>query len=101
MTSEIQEAIALQPNNKIKLLYGVRTTDDGKQYQAVCTREQMMLSNSAGANAIARLERDLTNAKNNGSFSNIDYRVQELQEYSVESTNLSTPTESVSAMPWD
>ena len=99
--SEIQEAIALQPNNKIKLLYGVRTTDDGKQYQAVCTREQMMLSNSAGANAIARLERDLTNAKNNGSFSNIDYRVQELQEYSVESTNLSTPTESVSAMPWD
>ena len=86
--TELQEAIALQPNNKIKLLYGVRTNDEGKQYQAVCTREQMMLNNGAGANAITKLANDLANAKNNGSFQNIDYRVQELQEFDVQPTNL-------------
>ena len=32
---ELKEALALQPNNKVKLLYGIRTTDEGKQYQAV------------------------------------------------------------------
>lgn len=106
--SEIKEAIALQPNNKIKLLYGVRTNDEGKQYQAVCTKEQMMLNNGAGSNSITKLANDLANAKNNGSFSNIDYRVQELQEYDVQPTNLeSAPSsakgseDSSNDMPWD
>jgi PHP family Zn ribbon phosphoesterase len=104
--SEIQEALNYQPNNQIKLLYGVKTTD-GKQYQQVCTREQMMLNNAAGSNAITKLANDLANAKNNGSFSNIDYRVQELQEYDVQPTNLeAAPSakgseDSAGDMPWD
>ena len=107
--SELKEAIALQPNNKIKLLFGVRTNDEGKQYQAVCTREQLMLNNAAGSNSITRLANDLANAKNNGSFSNVDYRVQELQEYDVQPTNLEQPATGnkgsedtgSDAMPWD
>lgn len=105
--SEIKDAIKLQPNNKIKLLYGVRTNDEGKQYQAVCTREQMMLNNAAGSNSVAKLAKDLANAKNNGSFSNVDYRVQELQEYDVQPTNLEAAPaakgseSSSSDMPWD
>lgn len=103
--SEISDAIALQPNNKIKLLYGVRTNEEGKQYQAVCTREQLMLNNGAGSNSIAKLEKDLANAKANGSFQNVEYRVQELQEYDVQPTNLETPvnsnTENSEKMPWD
>ena len=105
--SEIRDAIKLQPNNKIKLLYGVRTNDEGKQYQAVCTREQMMLNNAAGSNSVAKLAKDLANAKNNGSFSNVDYRVQELQEYDVQPTNLEAAPaakgseSSSSDMPWD
>ena len=104
--SEIRDAIKLQPNNKIKLLYGVKTTD-GKQYQQVCTREQMMLNNAAGSNAITKLANDLAKAKDNGSFSNIDYRVQELQEYDVQPTNLeAAPSakgseDSAGDMPWD
>lgn len=85
--SELKEAISLQPNNKIKLLYGVRT-NEGKQYQAVCTRGELILPNNAGSSAIARLEKDLTNAKQNGSFSTTEFRVQELQEYTVQPTNL-------------
>ena len=100
--SEIKEAIALQPNNKIKLLWGVRTNDEGKQYQTVCTHEGLTLSNASGVRGITKLERDLANAKNNGAFSNIEYKVQELQEYTVEATNLETSAPaSSSEMPWD
>ena len=97
---ELKEAIALQPNNKVKLLYGVRTTDEGKQYQAVCTRGELILPNAAGANAVTKLEKDLVNAKQNGAYQNIDYRVCELQEWTVEPTNLEKPAAS-GDMPFD
>lgn len=105
--SEIKEAIALQPNNKVKLLYGVRTTDEGKQYQAIATRNGMILSNSAGSKALARLEKDLANAKDNGSYASTEFTVQELTEYNVQATNLNAaPVETGTAsgsgdMPWD
>ena len=98
---ELKEAIALQPNNKVKLLYGVRTTDEGKQYQAVCTRGELVLSNAANANALTRLEKDLVNAKQNGAYQNTDYRVCELQEWSVEPTNLDKPASDTGDMPFD
>lgn len=109
--SEVKDAIALQPNNKVKLLYGVRTTNEGKQYQTIATRSGMVLYNSAGSKALGKLEKDLVNAKNNGSYASTDFRVQELSEYSVEPTNFSSaPTTttgdqgsevSMGDMPWD
>ena len=109
---ELKEALKLQPNNKVKLLYGVRTNDEGKQYQAVCTRGELVLYNNANASALTRLERDLTNAKQNGAFQNVDYKVCELQEWTVEPTNLEQPAKSddpfgdlapasAGDMPWD
>lgn len=103
--SEVKEAIALQPNNKVKLLYGVRTTDEGKQYQSVATRNGMVLHNSAGSKALERLEKDLARAKENGSFATTEFEVKELSEYTVNATNLETaPTKSTGStgdMPWD
>ena len=99
--SELKEAIKLQPNNKVKLLYGVRTTDDGKQRQTVCTRGELILPNAANANAFTRLERDLVNAKQNGAFQNTDYRVCELQEWTVEPTNLESPAGNASGLPFE
>lgn len=101
--SEIKEAIALQPNNKVKLLYGVRTAEDGKQYQVVATRNNMILPNYAGSNAYIKLEKELSNMKNNGAYPSTEFKVQELSEYKVEATDLSSPsTESTSGdMPWD
>ena len=105
--SEIKEALALQPNNKVKLLYGVRTADDGKQYQAVITRHGFVLPNYAGSRAFERLEKELARAKENGSFASTELKVQELAEYNVTPTDLSnvpveTGTESGSGdMPWD
>jgi hypothetical protein len=106
--SEVKDAIKLQPNNKVKLLYGVRTNDDGRQFQAIATRNNFVLRNSAGSNAIARLEKELFNAKQAGSYASTEFKVQELAEYNVEPTDLSQPANSGTApqgsedaMPWD
>ena len=103
--SELKEALALQPNNKVKLLYGVRTNpDDNKQYQAVASREEFILHNNAGAKAFEKLEKNLAAAKNSGSYPTTEFKVQELQEYSVEPTNLETPAASSDDpfdMPWN
>lgn len=89
--SELKEAIALQPNNQVKLLYGVRTTDDGKQYQAVASRDDLILPNNSGAKGLERLERNLANVKAAGSYANTEFRVGELEEYKVTPTNLASP----------
>ena len=105
---ELKETLALQPNNKVKLLYGVRTTDNGKQYQTVASRNDLILPNNAGSNAVAKLASRLAEMKANDSYANTDFRVQELQEFDVQPPNLDKPahqdsedTSSNSAMPWD
>lgn len=99
--SELREALALQPKNKIKLLYGIRTTENG-QYQAVCTRNGMTLKNNASSKGLARLERQVASM----TSTTTEYKVCPLQEYVPEATNLNAPVESASAdtssdMPWD
>lgn len=106
--SELKEALAIQPNNKVKLLYGVRTTDEGKLYQTVASKGELILRNSANASALTKLEKDLANAKQNGAYATTEFKVQELQEYVVTPTNLvDTSAGNVAAapsdseMPWD
>lgn len=102
--TELEEALAMQPNNKIKLLYGVRTTEDNKQYQTICLKYGFFLRNNAGTKAVAKLEKDLADSKNAGAFSNVEYKVQELQEYVVQPTQFKEipATEDVSSdLPWD
>ena len=105
---EIKEAIALQPNNKIKLLYGIRTTEEGKQYQQICTRDKFILRSNANETAIIKMDAVLKDAYNRGSFSNVEYKVQKLQEYDVQPTNLEAASETKGSedlssgnMPWD
>lgn len=104
--SEIKEAIALQPNNKVKLLYGIRTTDEGKQYQTVATRYGLIMPNKAGSKALEKVEKELDNIRDNGGYANIEFTVQELAEFTVKPTNLNTPANSGGAgsedvMPWE
>ena len=72
----------------------------------------MVLLNSAGSKALDRLEKELANAKDNGSYASTDFRVQPLAEYSVEPTDLSaapavptggqgSETSMGSEMPWN
>ena len=80
---EIQDAIALQPNNKVKVLFGIRTTDDGKEYQDVYTRT--VLRNSS--TNIAAIQKEIEDSKNSGGLANRTYEFCDLKEYKV------TPTE--------
>ena len=102
--SEIENKKKIKPL-AVTLLYGIRTNNEGKQYQTVCTGYDTVLYKNPNAKAIAKLESDIVRAKQSGLYSNIDYRVQELQEYSVEPTNLEKPQEELpfaaNEMPWD
>lgn len=80
---EIKDVISLMPKNKVKLLYGVRTNDEGKQYQAIYT--QMVLRN--GSTNFDRLAKDLAERKGAGAYPTTEFDVCEFKEYTVESTS--------------
>lgn len=84
--SEFVNAWKFQLTNKIKILYGIRTTNEGKQYQTFYTR--MFLRNSAFN--YDRLEQDLRSTKEAGGLPTSEFQVVPLQEYVVNSTPLET-----------
>ena len=101
---EIKDAIALQPNNKIKSLFGVKTTDDNKQYQAVYI--QMFLSNNV--TDYSKLDADLQERKAAGAYSTTEFIVGDLREYKVESTDFNNTQQTdmpfppaEGSTPWD
>ena len=102
---ELRDVIALQPNNKVKVLFGVRTTDDNKQYQAVYN--QMFLKNTI--TDYSKLDVDLQERKAAGAYPTTEFTVGDLKEYNVETTNFSDPASGTdmpfaptdSVTPWD
>lgn len=100
--SEIKGAIAMMPKNKVKLLYGVRTTEEGKQYQSIYT--QMVLRN--GSSNYDKLAKDVAERKEAGSYPTTEFEVCELKEYNVEATimpNIATedPFADADDNPWN
>ena len=79
---ELKEIMSYQPNNKIKVMFGVRTSDDGKQYQAAYT--QMVLRN--GTTDFSRLDKDLQERKKAGAYPTTEFKAEAIREYSVDST---------------
>lgn len=107
---ELKDIIALQPTNRVKVLFGVRTTDDNKQYQAVYN--QMFLKNNI--TDYSRLDKNLQERKEAGAYPSTEFSVCDLKEYDVEATDLSkssssempfpasdSSSDSSSATPWD
>ena len=100
--SELRQAIQLQPTNKVKVLFGVRSTDDSKQYQAVYTK--MFLKNNV--TDYSKLDTDLQNRKAAGAYPTTEFVVGNLREYSVEATDFSNAStvensENNNESPWD
>ena len=85
--TELQNILKLQPKNKVKVLFGVRTTDDNKQYQAAYT--QKFLKNNV--NDYSKLDKEIQDRIADGGLSNIEYEVCDFKEYTVESTDLTSP----------
>ena len=87
--SELKTIIGYQPNNKVKVLFGVRNTDDNKQYQTVYTR--MFLKN--GVNDYSKLDKDVKQTQEAGALSSSEFDCTELHEYVVNSTDFgATPS---------
>jgi hypothetical protein len=82
---ELRDVIALQPNNRIKVLFGVKTTDDNKQYQAFY--DQMFLRNFT--TDYSKLDADLQERKAAGAYPTTEFTVCDLKEYNVKATNFS------------
>lgn len=97
--SEIKEIPTLMPTNKVKVMFGVRTTDDNKQYQAVYTN--MVLRNNA--RDYSAIDKDLQERKNAGAFANIEFDTKPFREYKVEETTFTSTPEDMPAtqVPWD
>lgn len=101
--SELRNVIALQPKNKVKCMFGVRTTDDNKQYQAVYT--QKFLKNNV--TDYSKLDEELQERKANGAYPDTEFSICDLKEYSVEATEFSAqkddeemPGSGNAAFPW-
>lgn len=92
--SELKDILSYQPNNKVKVLFGVRNTDSGT-YQTVYTH--MFLRN--GATNYSKLDADVQNRKSNGAYSDTEFYVGDLKEYTVEPTDFTTQT--TSDLPFD
>lgn len=93
---ELKEIIAMQPNNKVKALFGVRAADNGSLYQDVFG--DMFLRNNS--TDYTRLEKEVTERKNNGAYPNSLFTICDLREYTVEATNLDSSTVEVEDDPW-
>jgi hypothetical protein len=94
--SAIKDAIALQPNNKVKVLFGVRNTDDGKEYQDIYTAT--VLRNSA--TSYSKLQEKVEEVKNNGGLSNRTYEFCELKEYKPTPTDFGSEVNNANNDPF-
>jgi hypothetical protein len=94
--AQIKAILAMQPNNKVKACFGVKTADSNVQYQDVYTR--MFLKN--GVSRYDRLEKDIKSAQDNGSYPNTEFTFGGLQEHNMQATNFGTEASGPAANPF-
>lgn len=97
---ELNDVLSIRPTNRVQMMFGVRTTDDNKQYQAVFT--QKTLKNSI--KDVSRLDSIYQDAKNNGKYSTTEFSAQPFAEFKVEATDFTTTKQNdnnpMSVDPW-
>jgi len=81
---EVAELCSYQPENIIKIAFGVKTTEDNKQYQA--TYDRMCFSN--GVSDYSKLGAEVQARKDAGGLSQFEYEITDLHEYVVDPTKL-------------
>ena len=93
---ELKDITKIMPTNKVKVMFGIRTDDEGRQYQTAFTR--MFLKNHA--TDYSALDKEYQDAKNNGAFKTTEFEAVDLHEYSVEATNFNETTPEVTSDPF-
>ena len=80
--TDIKDINTLMPENKVKVLFGVKNAENGNQYQDFYNR--MFLSN--GTSRYERLQKEVTTSLQNGSYPNTEFEVCAIKEYVVNAT---------------
>lgn len=95
---ELKDALNMQPNNQVKVLIGVKTTNDNRQFQDVFI--QKVLHNNA--TKYTALESALQEKKDNGAYPNTEFEVCSLKEYGIAPTNFGTEQTQQNSddLPW-
>ena len=84
---EIKEIIALQPTNKVKIMFGVRNTNDGKQYQTFFS-DGFRRNNAQKKTTLTFFEKELEERKSIGAYSTSEFKVGDFEKYSVQPTEI-------------
>ena len=93
---ELVDGVNMQPNNQVKVLFGIKNTEDGKQFQDVFT-QKVLRSNATN---YSYLENALEERKENGGYSNTIFEICTFKEYGIEPTTFGTEDPSKDEMPW-
>ena len=92
---ELKEIIKFQPDNLIKIPVGIKTTDDGKEYQTVYTK--MFLS--PGVIDYTKLKEAIADSQTNGAYKGVTFECCDLKEYVVTPTTFTEPSPGQEVMP--
>ena len=87
--SELKECVSLGKNNEVKVLFGVRNNNDGRQYQAVFT-DLFVRNKSRMETAINQFESKLDDRIKNGGYKTTEFDVAPIHEYKVVPTSFAT-----------
>lgn len=98
--SELRTILGLQPKNKVKVCWGVKTNNDNRQYQVFYT--DRVLKNVVSD--YSKLDEEIQSRQSGGAYPSVEFSTEPLHEYVIESTNFDnptdTPTASSSGLPW-
>lgn len=90
--SEIREILAYQPDNRVKVILGIRTNNNGNQYQAAYTKQWMKLGTSNYKNVVKEIEDAEKAARDAGREPSTRFVVGPLEEVTLQATNYPAPS---------
>lgn len=96
--SELKAIVNYQPENKIKVLFGVNTKDD-RQYQTVYSRK--VFPYNVTNKGILDLAAEIDMTKSNGGLATTEFTFDKLQEYKVTPTPLESKVSEIPENPFD
>lgn len=89
--SELREIIAYQPDNRVKVVLGIRTNQNGNQYQAAYTRQWIKLGANNYKSVIKAIEDAEKASRDAGREPSTQYVVGPLEEVTLKATNYQEP----------
>lgn len=95
--AELQELTKLAASYLVKAAVGVRTNDEGKQYQAVFTRK---FAKNAVTN-YSKIDAAITEFQSNGGAPNTEFSVELLHENTVTATEFAPKAAEAGDMPFE